>query len=185
MTIRKKFFAPGNGSVAPGAGGGSSSSGWSSWLNRLQTALDIAGFVGPVGPLADAANAGISLLRGDYVGAGVNAVAILPVVGDAFKAGKMVAKGADKIGDVAGNLSTVVGKNRITIQTPSKEMNYDLVGKPHFDKKTGKSVDTPHVHEKVLASGPNGKINIDGSQSITRQLTFQDIRIIKRYLKLE
>ena len=48
-----------------------------------------------VDTVADAANASISLLRGDYVGAGVNAVAILPVVGDAFKAGKMVAKGAD------------------------------------------------------------------------------------------
>jgi len=54
-----------------------------------------------VDTVADAANAGISLLRGDYVGAGVNAVAILPVVGDGIKAGKMATKAAGAIGSVA------------------------------------------------------------------------------------
>ena len=42
----------------------------------MQTGLDFAGFTpGPVGMLADTANTIISAVRGDWVGAGVNAIA--------------------------------------------------------------------------------------------------------------
>jgi hypothetical protein len=67
----------------------------------LQFALDIAGFAGPVGPVADAVNAGISLLRGDFWGAGINVIAIVPIFGDTFKAGKMAVKGADALAGAA------------------------------------------------------------------------------------
>ena len=202
------------------------SSKWST-LDTLQVTLDVAGFLPVVGIFADVANAGVSAIRGDFVGAGINIIAAVPIAGDALKGGKMLTKGASTVAGVAGagskaagnaagagttlakgtqaagngatatakgtngikdaadDLSKVVGKNRITIQTPSREMNYDLAGKPHFDKKTGKTIDTPHVQERVFSRGPNGKINVDESKSITRPLTFQDIRIIKRFLKLE
>ena len=64
-------------------------------LDGIQGALDVGGFAGPVGPFADAANTGISALRGNWVDAGVNLAAMVPVAGDALKAGKM-AKGALK-----------------------------------------------------------------------------------------
>ena len=66
----------------------------------MQLALDVAGFAGPVGSFADAVNAGISLLRGDIVGAGVNAVAIVPIVGDTVKGAKMVGKGVANLGNL-------------------------------------------------------------------------------------
>ena len=65
-----------------------------SW-DEIQTTLDVAGLAGPVGPLADAANAAISAVRGNWVGAGINAAAMLPIAGDLLKAGKMAAKTVD------------------------------------------------------------------------------------------
>ena len=53
-------------------------------LDDVQTGLTVAGF-SPIGPLADAANAVISAFRGNWVDAGLNAAAIVPVVGDAAK----------------------------------------------------------------------------------------------------
>jgi uncharacterized protein RhaS with RHS repeats len=63
-------------------------------LNDMQGALDVAGFVGPVGPFADAANTVISLARGNFGEAALNAVAAIPAIGDSIKGGKMVAKAA-------------------------------------------------------------------------------------------
>ncbi|MGE7912651.1 DUF6531 domain-containing protein [Lysinibacillus xylanilyticus] len=74
--------------------------GWfSSLVDGVSTALDIAGFIPVIGTFADIANAGISLARGDYMGAAMNIVGAVPIVGDAaktaYKAGK-AAKAADK-----------------------------------------------------------------------------------------
>jgi hypothetical protein len=48
----------------------------------VQSVLDIAGFVPGVGELADATNAAISLGRGDYVGAALSCISLLPIAGD-------------------------------------------------------------------------------------------------------
>jgi hypothetical protein len=58
--------------------------------DAVQSGLDIAGFAGPVGPLADSLNTIISAARGDWGGAVLNGVAILPMAGDAIKGGRMV-----------------------------------------------------------------------------------------------
>jgi uncharacterized protein RhaS with RHS repeats len=70
-------------------------------LNDMQGALDVAGFVGPVGPFADAANTVISLARGNFGEAALNAVAAIPAIGDSIKGGKMAAKAAGVGGDGA------------------------------------------------------------------------------------
>jgi RHS repeat-associated protein len=57
-----------------------------SWLDALQTALDVAGFIPGVGDVLDLVNGAISLGRGDYVGAGLSAAAAIPLLGDAANA---------------------------------------------------------------------------------------------------
>lgn len=69
---------------------------WNKFLDITQTALDVAGFVPGVGEAADAANIGISLARGDKLGAALSAISLVPVVGDVAGKG---AKAALKLGD--------------------------------------------------------------------------------------
>ena len=53
-----------------------------------QIALDIVGLVDPT-PISDGVNGLISLGRGDWLGAGISAVSMIPYVGDAAKLGKL------------------------------------------------------------------------------------------------
>ena len=55
---------------------------WSKALDGVQAGLDVVGFVPRVGEIADGINALISLGRGDYVGATLSAISMVPVVGD-------------------------------------------------------------------------------------------------------
>lgn len=68
-------------------------------LDNLQTLLDAAGVVDPTG-IADMLNAGISACRGDYVGAALGLISVLPL-GDIVK----LAKHAD---DVAGAAKAIL-----------------------------------------------------------------------------
>ncbi len=75
--------------------------GWfSSLVDGVSLALDVAGFIPVIGTFADIANAGISLARGDYMGAAMNIVGAVPVVGDAAKTAYKASKAA-KVGDAA------------------------------------------------------------------------------------
>ncbi|MEM7391661.1 MAG: RHS repeat-associated core domain-containing protein, partial [Verrucomicrobiota bacterium] len=64
-----------------------------SWLDGLQEFLDWAGFAPGVGAVPDLLNAGVSAARGNWAEAGLNAVAAVPLFGDAVK-------GVDKANDV-------------------------------------------------------------------------------------
>ena len=57
-------------------------------LDVTQIALDIVGLVDPT-PISDGVNGLISLGRGDWLGAGISAVSMIPYVGDAAKLGKL------------------------------------------------------------------------------------------------
>ncbi|MEM9827943.1 MAG: hypothetical protein AAF958_15235 [Planctomycetota bacterium] len=57
-------------------------------LDIAQLALDIVGIFEPT-PFADGTNALISIGRGDWLGAGLSIVGIVPYVGDLAKAGKL------------------------------------------------------------------------------------------------
>lgn len=69
-------------------------------LDLGQMALDVAGLFDPT-PISDGVNGVISLFRGDFLGAGLSAVSMIPYVGDAAKLGKLgkwaetVSKAAD------------------------------------------------------------------------------------------
>jgi RHS repeat-associated protein len=66
--------------------------GESSW-DTVQETLDWAGFIPGVGAVPDLANAGISAVRGNWGQAGLNAIAAVPLIGDAVK-------GVDKVADI-------------------------------------------------------------------------------------
>jgi len=57
-------------------------------LDRIQLGLDIIGIIPLVGEAADIVSAGISLARGDYVGAGLSLLSAIPFVGSAGTAAK-------------------------------------------------------------------------------------------------
>lgn len=56
-------------------------------LDVTQFTLDIVGIFEPT-PFADSTNAMISIGRGDWIGAGISAISVVPYVGDLAKAGK-------------------------------------------------------------------------------------------------
>ena len=79
-------------------------------LDRIQTGLDYAGFVPFAGAIPDGVNTAISAVRGNWVDAGVNFVAIFPGPGDALKGTKMAkeaieqgVKHADEVKDAFTN----------------------------------------------------------------------------------
>jgi RHS repeat-associated protein len=57
----------------------------SSCLDKAQEVGDWFGLIPKIGDAVDAVNAGVSLARGDYEGAGRRAIAIIPVVGKKLK----------------------------------------------------------------------------------------------------
>lgn len=71
-------------------------------LDGVQLALDAAGMVPVLGAIPDLINASISVLRGDWVGAGLSIVAAVPGVGDVVGGAKIAYKGAK----IAGKVST-------------------------------------------------------------------------------
>jgi hypothetical protein len=66
------------------------------WLDGLQLALDVAGLVPGVGNVADVLNAGISVARGDYVGAGLSLAAAVPGGGQGVTLAKLGRKAVGK-----------------------------------------------------------------------------------------
>ena len=93
----------------PSAGGASKPAGSSSNAANLaldlarMTALSIAGIFDPT-PTCDTIDGVISLLRGDYVGAGISALSMIPYLGDAAKLGKL-SKFAETVGMAVEDLA--------------------------------------------------------------------------------
>lgn len=71
-------------------------------LDLTQMALDIAGLIDPT-PISDGANGIVSIFRGDFFGAGVSALSMIPYVGDLAKVGKLgkFAKTVERVVELA------------------------------------------------------------------------------------
>ncbi len=94
------------------------------------------------------------------------------------------AKGAKTTTEAAGELAKDLGRNRVSGRTAGgKQVDIDLVGKGHFDKATGKVVETPHVHTSDLHVGPNGKVS--ASNTTTREATMTDVRTARKLAERE
>ena len=89
--------------------GGEGDGDGNSTLDNIQLGLDVLGLIPGIGSAADVVNAGISLGRGDYVGAAVNLLGAIPGVGDAAKT---AIKAADHAADVAKATKAAVGAGK-------------------------------------------------------------------------
>ena len=72
-------------------------------LDTVQFGLDLGGLIPGIGEPLDLVNAGIYLLRKDYLNAGLSASSVIPLAGVAGTVGKFINKGAkafDKVDDV-------------------------------------------------------------------------------------
>jgi hypothetical protein len=83
--------------------------------------------------------------------------------------GKAAAKSVNQMAD---DLSKELRVNRVKATTPSGEWRLDLNGKPHG------GVPTPHVQEKTLRVGPNGRVNAKNSPA--RPATTGDVRTARK-----
>jgi hypothetical protein len=71
----------------------------SQFLNVFQTGLDAAGFIPGAGAVPDALNSGISLVRGNYVDAGLSAIAAVPLIGDILGGGTKIGRAVTHVVD--------------------------------------------------------------------------------------
>jgi hypothetical protein len=76
-------------------------------LDALQMLLDVIGLIPGFGAPADILNAVISGARGDWLGAGLSVVGVVPVAGEAATAGK-IAKNADRYAAAAAKVADEV-----------------------------------------------------------------------------
>ena len=83
--------------------------------------------------------------------------------------------------EAGANLAHQIGKNRVSIMTPSGRISIDLAGKGHFDKTLGRDVPTPHVKFQQLNVAPNGRTNL--SPGTTRPATMDDIRTARKFIE--
>ncbi|QPQ30160.1 DUF6531 domain-containing protein [Lysinibacillus sp. JNUCC 51] len=134
--------------------------GWfSSLVDGVSAALDVAGFIPVIGTFADIANAGISLARGNYMDAAMNLVGAVPLVGDAAKGAYKVKKGAkllDKAADAAKGADKAIDASKALAKGmkaayPKISKTLDAVkGLAELANKASKAVKT--AADKVISS---------------------------------
>jgi len=119
----------------------------SNWLNWVQTGLDVVGFIPVVGEVADALNAVIFLAQGDYINAGISAIAIIPIIGDA---GKIVRLGA-KLDNFIDSVNGISGVYEITTKSGKKYIGQskDIGKRLKQHNKSGKFGSDPIADVKV------------------------------------
>ncbi len=103
----------------------------------------------------------------------------LDKLADCVRGGKGTQAGRKTTQESASELANQLGRNRVSGRTAGgKQVDIDLQGKGHFDKASGQTINTPHVHEADINIGPNGHANL--SNKTTRPATAQDVRNAKR-----
>ena len=122
-------------------------------LDGVQLALDAAGMVPLFGAIPDIINASISVLRGDWVGAGLSIVAAVPGVGDAVGGAKIAYKGAKSAGALQ-KISTAVKetdkyKRRAKLAQASKEFKYTDISPEKLEQLGVSKSDSDFFMKKV------------------------------------
>lgn len=128
-------------------------------LDGVQLALDAAGMVPVLGAIPDLINASISVLRGDWVGAGLSIVAAVPGVGDVVGGAKIAYKGAK----IANNVSKV---NKTAKFTDSKVIHTKQVSHSNYANTSSRK--TTNIEEgKVLKNRKTDKL-IEESDNVVK-----------------
>ncbi|WP_423605672.1 RHS repeat-associated core domain-containing protein [Sphingomonas sp. MS122] len=118
--------------------------------------------------------AALAVLGGEAIGPAIGAIRGLKL------AANSVPSRALTVEEAGAKLAQQIGKNRVSVMTPSGRMQIDLAGKPHFEKSLGQEIPTPHVKFQELNVAPNGRTNL--SPGTTRPATMQDIRTARKII---
>ena len=114
-------------------------------LDGIQLGLDVVGLIPVVGEAADIISAGISLARGDYVGAGLSLLSAIPFVGYAGSAGKAArygAKMAEASGKAAKEAADKAAKeaaDKAAKEAAEKKAKEEAARKRDLENKDGES----------------------------------------------
>jgi len=144
------------------------------YLDLAQLGLDIVGIAEPT-PFADGSNGIVSLFRGDWLGAGLSALSIVPYVGDLAKLGKLgkwastvtnvieAAGKSEKFASVVRPVLSQIGKgidsipDAVLSKLPKSAQDALSSLKSKIDDfLTGKSSGTPGGPNKAPDEKPNG-----------------------------
>ena len=141
-------------------------------LDNLQLILDLAGMIPGVGTAADLVNAGVSAMRGDFLGAALNTFSAIPLAGDAAGLAKIV-KNAPKYQkaikaieanvlkklppDLAKKVKVLLDKVEKELNEAVKKNNRPSPSKPNNNKKPDKKGKDSKVKPKSkLKCGQSG-----------------------------
>ena len=128
-------------------------------LDGVQLALDAAGMIPVLGAIPDLINASISVLRGDWVGAGISIVAAVPGVGDVVGGAKIAYKGAK----IAKNVSKV---NKTAKLKDTKVVSVKQVSNGQYANTSSRK--TINIEEgKVLKNRKTDKL-IEDSDNVVK-----------------
>jgi RHS repeat-associated protein len=126
----------------------------------IHNALDVLGIAPGIGEAADAVNAVAYAIEGDWGNAAISAVAVVPVVGDAAKIGRIggkvaskVVKNADEVVHGAGSVATHLNKNSASGHFGVYEIkvgsDLNKIGKADMGRVTKSSGLPTRLHQQV------------------------------------
>jgi RHS repeat-associated protein len=143
-------------------------------LDAIQGALDVVGMIpGPIGTAASLTNAGVSLARGDYEGAALNAAGAIPVAGAAIKV-------AAKVGKVAKAAKAVVqtAKTVEAATTVVKTAEKGIEGAKLLNKTVGVAEDAAKLVKTETKAGTKVATAMEATDKTVNGV--QDIKKIER-----
>lgn len=90
---------------------------------------------------------------------------------------EVAARAVPTVTEQAAALSQKLGKNSVTLGTPTKQIRFDLVGKAHGN------VPTPHVQTyiKNFFNGVQKSISRGSKEAVP--MTQQEVRMIRKYIE--
>jgi hypothetical protein len=110
-----------------------------SFWDKAQLTLDVAGLAPSVGIIADVANTVISLGRGDFVGAGLNIISIIPGPGDAIGTAGKIARRTEKIAEAAAEKTAREAAEKVKKEAAEKRAKEQAASKNQAKDTNGEN----------------------------------------------
>lgn len=134
----------------------------------VQTAVDIAGIADPT-PISDVIGAGMSLWTGDFIGAGLSLISVVPYVGDALGKTAKGARAAKKINDLRKGIEAAIAATNLAKKLARRKAAAAVRAKRKADALQ-KAVDAVTTAKCAPPSNPFGvsKLPADGSWKGTK-----------------
>jgi RHS repeat-associated protein len=154
-------------------------------LSALSIGLDASAFGAAISWVPDLLDAGLSVAEGDWKGAGLSVAGMVPFIGtiaDTAKLTRIAARESVSLEKQAAELIKAnSGKSRVTLRSPSQQLDVDLAGKAHGGIPTPHTKVSPRNTQAPAQYQP--AYNTSADKSTLRPATQEDIRMVRRYLE--